>query len=657
MRESQRLAEGRLTPRQRKYMRGGREESSNSFGRSPSSRVSGSDFYRGGAYQSPTPSSEQGGNSRSSYGNFQDVTGGREERPRISGRYGAAKSSNSSTRKIEVPNRALRRASIYGHYENPPPDFKVPLHRKIEGDGDPALPRRSRDSPLSLRSSFSDDSSPRTSYRPLGDSSSRSVDGIVRDSSKYTERDASFYNVANLMSRDYAARPTGQDPSYRKEREEFGNFENSSTHQFSREPPQFTMGGSSAGSGREPIEPEEDRRRPEWKVRAPLSIPYTTPASEFLYGTSVITAALKSGRRKMYKLYLYNGENRENVAQDTVMRKLALSQGVEVTRVQGDWLRMMDKMSGGRPHNGYILEASPLPKLPVVAFEPIPKPQAPFYISLDHQSREEEAINGSQPRIQYKTGFSRYPFVLLLDGILDPGNLGAIMRTAYYLGIDAVAISNRNSAPFTPVTLKASAGASEDLPLMSISQPGSFIDECQKNGWKFYAAVAPGSNSSSTVPTQRPYYSTSEIGCPTRNHPCVLILGGEGEGLRWNIQRKADYLVGIEGHRAGQGGVDSLNVSVAAGLLCEAFMRKPARHISDVFKSRRDTGAREPSSVTVRPIAETSTSATAEERNSNSDGSHDRRPVSTDSSETSLDNPLSRYDGGGNDAVSEHRLF
>ena len=61
-----------------------------------------------------------------------------------------------------------------------------------------------------------------------------------------------------------------------------------------------------------------------------------------------------------------------------------------------------------------------------------------------------------------------------------------------------------------------------------------------------------------------------------QEHPCLLVLGGEGEGLRWNIQSKADLKVGIEGMRAGHIGVDSLNVSVAAGLLCEAFLRSPA---------------------------------------------------------------------------------
>lgn len=305
----------------------------------------------------------------------------------------------------------------------------------------------------------------------------------------------------------------------------------------------------------------------------PLSMPYTTPASEFLYGTSVITAALLSSRRMLYKLYIYGGENREVHEQDHRIRELALKRGVVVERVKGDWLRLMDKMSAGRPHNGYILEASPLPKLPVVGFRAVEKRNGAFHVILDHQSREDEAVNGTSTNIKYEVGFARYPFVLLLDGILDPGNLGAILRTAFFLGVDTVAISNRSSAPVSPVAIKASAGASETLPLVSVSQPGNFIDECKSNGWKIYAAVAPTPGKRSGLGN---YFSSSNMGSPVQNHPCILILGGEGEGLRWNIQRKADFDVGIDGPRVGQGKVDSLNVSVAAGLLCEAFLRKPA---------------------------------------------------------------------------------
>lgn len=103
------------------------------------------------------------------------------------------------------------------------------------------------------------------------------------------------------------------------------------------------------GSEGRSTEPFDDR--PRRKSTAPLAIPYTTPASEFLYGHSVVTAALKFSRRKFYKLYLYNGDTAEVRGQDREVRKLALAANVEVTRVGTDWLRLMDKMSAGRPHN------------------------------------------------------------------------------------------------------------------------------------------------------------------------------------------------------------------------------------------------------------------------------------------------------------------
>ncbi|KAI4097204.1 MAG: hypothetical protein LQ344_000614 [Seirophora lacunosa] len=359
---------------------------------------------------------------------------------------------------------------------------------------------------------------------------------------------------------------------------------------------------------------ESSDERPRRKSNAPLAIPYTTPASEFLYGHSVVTAALKFSRRKFYKLYLYNGDNAEVRGQDREVRKLALAANVEVTRVGNDWLRLMDKMSQGRPHNvswkfyrrkagrkliqygcqGYILEASPLPKLPVTGLQAVPKPQAKFGVALNHQSREEAAVNGNSSMIKYGTGSRRYPFLLLLDEIVsdagstspdftrhrltgvqrDPGNMGAIFRSAHFLGVDGILLCTRNSAALSPVTLKAAAGAAESLPILSVDQAGSFIDKCQQNGWKFYAAVSP-SSSESEVTTGRAFYSMSTMGIPTQKHASILILGSEGEGLRWSIQKKADYLLGIEAQRAGSGGPDSLNVSVAAALLCQAFLRKP----------------------------------------------------------------------------------
>ncbi|MCJ1435393.1 hypothetical protein MMC27_004766 [Xylographa pallens] len=335
----------------------------------------------------------------------------------------------------------------------------------------------------------------------------------------------------------------------------------------------------------------------------PISIPYTTPASEFLYGTSVVLAALTSPIRKLYKLYIYSGTHREAATTDARVQKLALAHDVPIVRVKQDSLRLMDKMSAGRPHNGYILEASPLPKLPAASLLPIPHTNAPLALALDHQSREDAAINGTDPNIPYRSSFPRYPFVIFLDGILDPGNLGAILRSAHFLGVDAIALSARHSAPLTPVALKASAGAAESLPLISIRTPAAFVDASRAAGWKFYAAVAPtdqvgtsadspGAEKETTAPPV-PHYDLPTLAahCPTRAHPCVLMLGGEGEGLRWVLRRKADASVSI-GASWRAGGVDSLNVSVAAGLLCEAFLRAPGA-VGMVKVRRQGKGSRD----------------------------------------------------------------
>ena len=71
---------------------------------------------------------------------------------------------------------------------------------------------------------------------------------------------------------------------------------------------------------------------------------------------------------------------------------------------------------------GYVLEASPLQKLPVRGLEGVQGHCAAFNVLLDHQSREDQAINGTDSNIKYKTGFSRYPLVLFLDGIVSSLN-------------------------------------------------------------------------------------------------------------------------------------------------------------------------------------------------------------------------------------------
>ncbi|KAI9805646.1 MAG: hypothetical protein M1833_005138 [Piccolia ochrophora] len=319
-------------------------------------------------------------------------------------------------------------------------------------------------------------------------------------------------------------------------------------------------------------------------INPPSIVPYTTAASHFLYGTSVVEAALRSGKRKLYKLYVHEGANRTALARDASLRKLALSKGVEVVGVQGDWLRIMDKMSEGRPHNGYVLEASATPKLPVSRLEAVSSRQSGIQVDLDHQSKEDEAVNGTETTISRRGRENRFPFILMLDGLVDPGNVGAIIRSAYFLGVDAIAISNRQSAPLSSVAVKASSGAIEHLPILSLAQPVSFVDESKREGWKFYAAVAPpghhdtfsGPSPIAATPSKN-YLAATAVSKALDQYPCVLMLGAEGDGLRRELRRKAHYEVGVEGAGAGHAGVDSLNVSVAAALLTHAFLQPAAR--------------------------------------------------------------------------------
>ena len=93
-------------------------------------------------------------------------------------------------------------------------------------------------------------------------------------------------------------------------------------------------------------------------------------------------------------------------------------------------------MSDQRPHNGYVLEASPVPKLPVTALEKVGSPSETYSAQLGHQSAEELAINrifdmhGSLGTLPSVGGMQRYPFIVMLDRIRDPGNLGSIIRSA-----------------------------------------------------------------------------------------------------------------------------------------------------------------------------------------------------------------------------------
>lgn len=329
-------------------------------------------------------------------------------------------------------------------------------------------------------------------------------------------------------------------------------------------------------------------------VKVPDTIPYTTPASEFIYGTTAVEATLRCSQRQLYKLYLYQGAEEELSDTKVVLRKLALTKNVQVKFAFAEWDRLLDKMSAGRPHNGCILEASPLPRTPVQALKSVELEEAQFRVELAPQTREEASVNGTNDRITINFSaaqqYRRQPVVLLLDGVVDPGNLGAIIRSAYYLGVDAIVFAGRNSAPLSPITIKASAGAAENMTLLEVKNEVEFIQRSKANGWRFYAADALSSDATYLDPTSlydSNLMTASEgepaAGSPIGHSPSVIMMGNEGSGLSNHIRSQADSIVSIPGARIipGVGAVsdparvDSLNVSVAAALLMETFLRVP----------------------------------------------------------------------------------
>ena len=239
-------------------------------------------------------------------------------------------------------------------------------------------------------------------------------------------------------------RPTNQDAPMRRHME--GRYESPPNDMMRREPSTRRTHdhGVSEYEGlsrnREGIDHDQPRRlergpRSPPRTVVPMNVTYTTPASEFLYGTSSVKAALASRRRQFYKLYICGGEDRVNPQQDDALERFAERYGVPTLRVTQEWSPLMDKMSSGRPHNvrhvsfaldmlltrsqGYVLEASPLPKMPITCLESVSRPGEPFSVAASHQSREEVLVNGMDNRVKYDAPYSRYPFILMLDGIVS----------------------------------------------------------------------------------------------------------------------------------------------------------------------------------------------------------------------------------------------
>ena len=186
-------------------------------------------------------------------------------------------------------------------------------------------------------------------------------------------------------------------------------------------------------------------------------------------------------------------------------------------------------------------------------------------ITLEERSRSElDALTGAEARHQGAVAIAgefeyrdlddvldattEPPLVVVLDGVQDPRNLGAIVRSAHVMGAHAVVVGKDRAAPVTPAAVKASAGATEHLPVCRVTNVVRAIEGMKGRGiWTVGAVTEEG----------QPPWKIDLRGS------IALVLGAEGKGLRPLVARSCDHRAEIPM----SGRVASLNVSVAAGIL------------------------------------------------------------------------------------------
>jgi 23S rRNA (guanosine2251-2'-O)-methyltransferase len=167
------------------------------------------------------------------------------------------------------------------------------------------------------------------------------------------------------------------------------------------------------------------------------------------------------------------------------------------------------------------------------------------------------AVAGEQRYAAVEDVIAAAKLVVVLDGIEDPHNLGAIIRTAHAAGAGAVVIPERRAAGVTPVVAKAAAGALEHLPVSRVANVNRTLEQLKEAGYWIYGLDERGEES----------YDTVHFNVPT-----AVVAGAEGKGLHQQVKKHCDALVRIPM----AGSIASLNVSVATGIVLFEWKRQAA---------------------------------------------------------------------------------
>lgn len=268
------------------------------------------------------------------------------------------------------------------------------------------------------------------------------------------------------------------------------------------------------------------------QLRQKETVYSNSDSPEIVFGIAPCLLALSGGRRKAFKLFVKAGEAPERASVLKVCEE-AYSRGVKICHVSKQDL---DKMSLGRVHQGVCLQAS----------------------RLDYVTKTSCNAHGSKDS-------DRPPLWLVLEEIQDPMNLGAILRSAYFLGVDRVASSLHRSCPLSPVVSKASSGVMEVMDVYGYESLEDMLRIKAVEGWQVVGSVGAEAQA-----THIPIIQCSDFHL---TKPTLLLMGGEGEGLSQGLLSLCQVLLSIPAGRNLFLGIESLNVSVAAGILLHSMLR------------------------------------------------------------------------------------
>lgn len=253
---------------------------------------------------------------------------------------------------------------------------------------------------------------------------------------------------------------------------------------------------------------------------------------EWLYGRNAVYETLRARRRQFFRLRLAQGVEEKGHLMEII--KMASAFKLPVERVIRSNLDAL-----GNGHQGVALEASSYPYIAL----------ADVLASAD---RRREA-----------------PFILILDVLQDPQNLGTLIRTAEVVGIHGVLLPFKHTATVTPAVVNASSGATEHLLVVQVNLAQAIQQLKEENIWVVGLEAGPEAQPLARV---------------RLDGPLAMVIGGEGSGMRSLIRKSCDMLMQLPG----RGKIESLNAAVAGSVaLYFAWQARgfTANPIDDISKS------------------------------------------------------------------------